>query len=141
MEEYKIRRKDFIDKSTLKKVKDIPLYELYHRNSEISSLNYSKFIHGISNALLDNEFIKECINDKNLYANNETIKLPNPNLNLTSMNVFDVIKNRRSVRSFSNQSISQEELSTILFYSGGVTGEYPQTEKKPQMNLYAYPSR
>lgn len=135
-----MKSKNFKDKSTFKKIKDIPLYELFHRNSEINSLNYHKFTNGISNAIFENEFIDECINDKNLYSDNETIKLPNPNLNLTNMNVFDVIKNRRSIRSFSNQHISQEELSTILFYSGGVTGEYRQTEGKPQMNLYAYPS-
>lgn len=140
MEEYGIRSKKFKDKSTFKKIKDIPLYELFHRNSELNSLNYYKFTHGISNALLDNEFIEECANDRNLYNGNETVKLPKPNLNLTDMNVFDVIKNRRSIRSFSGQPINQEELSTILFYSGGVTGEYQQIEGKPHMNLYAYPS-
>lgn len=140
MEEYKMKNKKFKDKSTFKKIKDIPLYELFHRNSELNSLNYYKFTHGISNALLDNEFIEECANDRNLYNGNETVKLPKPNLNLTDMNVFDVIKNRRSIRSFSGQPINQEELSTILFYSGGVTGEYQQIEGKPHMNLYAYPS-
>lgn len=140
MEEYKVKSKTFKDKSTFKKIKDIPLYELFHRNSELNSLNFYKFTQSISNTLLDNKFIEECANDRNLYNGNETVRLPKPNLNLTNMNFFDVIRNRRSIRSFSGQPINQEELSTILFYSGGVTGEYRQTEGKPQMNLYAYPS-
>lgn len=140
MEKCRIKNKEFKDKSNFKKIKSIPLHELFHRNSELSSLIHHKFTNGISNAILDNEFIDECINGNILYNENKTIKLPEPNLKLSDHNVFDIIRNRRSIRSFSHQAISLAELSTILFHSGGVTGEYEQREGKPHMKLYAYPS-
>ena len=60
MKEYRVKSKKIKDKSIFKKIKDINLYELFHINTEINSLNYHKFTHGISNALLDYEFIEEC---------------------------------------------------------------------------------
>lgn len=133
-------KKAFKEKSTFKKINDIPLYELFHRNSEINSLNGYNFSDIISKAISDKDFIKECLTPKSLYKEKETIKLPSPNAQLTTSNLFDVISKRRSVRNFSKEAMTLEELSTILFYSSGMTGEYFQTEDKPHMYLFAYPS-
>jgi SagB-type dehydrogenase family enzyme len=65
---------------------------------------------------------------KSLYKDRETIELPPPNPQLTKLTLFDVISKRRSVRNFSNEPITLEELSTILFYSSGMTGEYSETK-------------
>lgn len=56
-----------------------------------------------------------------------------PKINLPSINSIDsktisfqeVITSRRSVRTFNNQKLSIEELSTILFQTYGITGKVP----------------
>lgn len=140
MENGNIQKKTFKEKSTFKKTNNIPLYELFHRNSEINSLNAYNFSDIISNAILDKDFINECLTPKSLHKEKETIELPSPNSQLNTLNLFDVISKRRSVRNFSKEPITLEELSTILFYSSGVTGEYSETKDKPHMYLFAYPS-
>lgn len=128
------------EKSTFKMINNIPLYELFHRNSELNSLTKYNFSNIISSALSDNEFINEISNTKSLYKEVRTIELPIPNPLLTSLNFFDTILKRRSVRNFSDDSITLEELSTILFYSVGITGEYIETKNYPHIDLKAYPS-
>ncbi|MBU3228917.1 SagB/ThcOx family dehydrogenase [Clostridium algidicarnis] len=135
-----IKIRNFKEKSTFNKIDDIPLYELFHRNSEINSLNAYNFSKGILRAISDKEFINECFNHKCLHEDKEVIKLPDPNSKLTTLNLFDVIFKRRSVRSFSNEPMTFEELSTILFYSSGMTGKYDKTDDKTYKCLFAYPS-
>lgn len=140
METGNVQKKNFKEKSTFKKINNMPLYELFHRNSEINSLNAYNFNNIISKALSDREFINECLTPKSLYEEKKTIKLPPPNSQLTTLNLFDVISKRRSVRNFSKEPMAFEELSTILFYSSGMTGEYSETKDKPHRYLFAYPS-
>jgi len=132
--------KGFKSKSNFKNINGIPLYELFHRNSELNVLNSYSFSKGISNAISDKSFIDECFSINSLYENSETIILPKPDSKLLKLNLFDTINKRRSVRNFSEEAITIEELSTILFYSSGVTGEYEATEDQHSMYLYAYPS-
>lgn len=128
------------EKAKYSKINNIPLYELFHRNSELNSLNAYNFSNRGKETLLDKDFVKESSKNKSLYEDKAIIKLPEPNPKLTTLNIFDVIYKRRSVRNFSNEPITIEELSTILFYSSGVTGEYLETKDKTHINLFAYPS-
>ena len=126
----------FKDKSCFNQVKKTNLYELYHRNSELNSISLYKFGEDIQKAMNDGEFLKTISEEKILYDNCLTIELPEPNSKSMNTKLFDVLYNRRSVRKFNNcKKINIEELSTILFYSGGVTGEYEQFENKPKINF------
>jgi len=55
----------------------------------------------------------------------EKIQLPTPKFN-EKIGFWDVIRNRKSSRSYSNNSITLMELSLLLFGISGITREYPQ---------------
>ena len=58
-----------------------------------------------------------------VYVNNyETIQLPKPNAEFKIKDFQEVMLKRRSVRLFLNEPISLETLSTLLYYTAGVTG-------------------
>ncbi|MCE4617710.1 MAG: SagB/ThcOx family dehydrogenase [Desulfurococcales archaeon] len=56
------------------------------------------------------------------YQQSPGISLPEP-LEMSGVDVFSVIKRRRSRRVYSIEPVSLEELASILFYSVGVTGQ------------------
>ncbi|MEZ0289992.1 MAG: SagB/ThcOx family dehydrogenase [Sulfolobales archaeon] len=56
-----------------------------------------------------------------VYKDAEKIRLPKP-LEKSSKDLFDIIRSRRSRRSFSREPISLEELSSVLYYSVGISG-------------------
>ncbi|MFX0017938.1 MAG: SagB/ThcOx family dehydrogenase [Promethearchaeota archaeon] len=55
----------------------------------------------------------------------EKIQLPTPKFN-EELRFWNVIKNRKSTRSYSNDSITLMELSLLLFGISGITRKYPQ---------------
>ena len=58
-----------------------------------------------------------------VYINSyETIQLPKPNAEFKIKDFQEVMLKRRSVRLFLNEPISLETLSTLLYYTAGVTG-------------------
>ena len=50
------------------------------------------------------------------------INLPKPNPNLLSISLAETLERRRSIRRFKKESLSLEEVSTLLYYSLGVKG-------------------
>ncbi|MHA2049822.1 MAG: SagB/ThcOx family dehydrogenase [Promethearchaeota archaeon] len=55
------------------------------------------------------------------------IKLPNPEFN-SDINFWKVVLNRKSVRNFNNEPISQSQLSQLLYGMSGLTRIFPQFE-------------
>ncbi len=55
------------------------------------------------------------------YMDSRSFKLPYPK-EISHIDVLTAIRNRRSRRSYSSRPLSLEELSTILYYSIGITG-------------------
>ena len=60
--------------------------------------------------------------------NQKVINLPNPhNAPMHPLSVTDAIRNRRSVRSYTSQSLTLEELSYLLWTTQGVKEIYPDS--------------
>jgi len=136
-----IKTNTFREKSCFNRINKINIYELYHRNSELNSVSLYKFSEGIEKAISDDGFLEAICEEKKLYNDCSTINMPDPNPNLTELNLFDVLYKRRSVRKFDkSKPVNLEELSTILFYSGGIMGKYEPFQNKPKCNLFAFPS-
>ena len=55
-----------------------------------------------------------------LSASAQTIQLPQPNLNSSSKSLFEVLKQRKSIRTFSNKEVDDATLSTILWSACGI---------------------
>lgn len=130
----------FREKTLYTNLNDIPLYKLYHVNSELNDKNSMVLVHNINRALNDSEFILKCGQHKSFYEEKPEIQLPPPNKDMATENVLETLSRRRSIRNFSNEKVSMEELSTVLHYSSGLTGEYEESEHKPRLYLFAYPS-
>jgi len=56
------------------------------------------------------------------YAGVQQISLPPPG-DFRGLSTEDAIRRRRSARNYSNELMSLEELSRLLFYTGGINGE------------------
>ncbi|MEM0044309.1 MAG: SagB/ThcOx family dehydrogenase [Sulfolobales archaeon] len=83
------------------------------------------------------------------YKEKPRVKLPKP-IESSSTDLFHVILARRSRRRYSKESISLEELSTILYYSVGISGKawwggpkrvYPSAGALQPVEAYVVASR
>ena len=64
----------------------------------------------------------------------EVIKLPAPNKSLTSMSVMEALSKRKSVRSFTNRELTDEQLSLLLWAADGVNREDGRLTAPTAMN-------
>lgn len=126
-----------------KKAYNTAIHDLYHINSELNKYNMYEFINGIESALENDLFIKECFENKrvNNKLNDENIiNLKSTNIEDLSSNFFTILQSRRSLRNFTGEKILFEDLSNLLIFSSGVTGNYEANGKnKPATKLLAYP--
>jgi SagB-type dehydrogenase family enzyme len=56
------------------------------------------------------------------YATAQQTELPRPEM-VQGLSVEEAIQQRRSIRDFSNQEMNLDELSRLLYYTGGINGE------------------
>ncbi|MDD6771826.1 SagB/ThcOx family dehydrogenase [Inconstantimicrobium porci] len=131
---------DFRGKYKYHYLNGIPLFELYHTNTELNCINFLTLNRMVNNAVCDDWFNKKIKKGVTLYNEIECIKLPAPNPTLEKYSFFETVSRRRSIRNYSKIPLSLEELSTILFYSAGISGKYDETEQHPRQLLRTYPS-
>ncbi|WP_077369142.1 SagB/ThcOx family dehydrogenase [Anaerosalibacter sp. Marseille-P3206] len=120
---------------------DVPIYKLYHENTQLNSLNKSTFCYFISRALEDSQFMEESKDDnyKRKFGK-ETIKLKEPNIEgFNNGKLFEILNQRRSVRNFKSSTISEQIFSNFLYYSVGISGEYVADNYHSVSKLFRYP--
>ena len=120
--------------------KKIALSDIYHYNTQLNYININKLENEINTAITNKDFLTKIKDSSLLYENIKEITLPKPNRELEKYNLFDTILKRRSIRNYSEKPLLLEELSTILFYSTGISYKTKQTDYYPSINLRTYPS-
>jgi SagB-type dehydrogenase family enzyme len=115
-------------------------YELYHENSkfdkDVSLPEFQKIVDIRSNP----ELITVMARAFREYPGCPVMPLP-LDAELGELTLSQAIRYRRTVRHFTNAAISLPQLSAILLYSGGITGQFTYTFKKPEIQyLRAAPS-
>lgn len=135
------RRKDknklriFIERYTERHLNIFEPFEVYNENSKLRRWNESVTIRSIQEFTHPKTF--ECLtNSFQSYRFCEKLKL-HRDLKLDG-NLGDIIKNRKSVRNFSGDPLSIDEISKILYYSCGITESYEIIEKNTGKNLVVY---
>lgn len=118
----------------------LSLYELYHENSKLDpdvSLPDFKKIAEIRN---NPAFIAIMAKAFKEYPGCPQIPLP-MEVELGNVPIGDVIRQRRSVRNFTGEAITRDELSALLLYSNGISGQFTYMLQKPEIQyLRAAPS-
>ena len=64
----------------------------------------------------------------------ETIKLPAPDKSKAAMSVMDALTQRRSVRSFSDRALTDDQLSLLLWAANGINREDGRRTAPTAMN-------
>lgn len=64
----------------------------------------------------------------------DTVKLPTPNKSKTTMSVMDALSKRQSVRSFSDQALTDEQLSLLLWAANGINRDDGRRTAPTAMN-------
>lgn len=125
--------------ATYKKLKGIPVHKIYHKNSELNTLNYCNFGSTIFNALSDFDFKEKLDNCDEKYTNYPLISLSEKSVEPKINDIFEVLKERRSIRSFTTDPVNIDTFSTLLRNSFYCNGVYEKTDTKPRVNLLPYP--
>ena len=115
-------------------------YELFHENSKfdehVSLPEFQKIVDIRSNPQL----IKVMSRAFKEYPGLKTISLPY-DVDLGEMPLGEAIRLRRSVRHFTGETIPLEQLSALLLYSNGITGQFTYAFRNPEIQyLRAAPS-
>jgi len=116
------------------------LHDLYHINSELNPINFKLFTNSIIKAVSSDLFYELINQQKEYHKDQVAIKLPQPKTAIDNKSFFNVINERRSIRNFSGEAIDLSTFSALLKYSCGVTGQYKETDGKPEVQLFSYPN-
>ncbi len=101
--------------------------ELYHENSkihpyEVRSWLYQKKTAGLRHTTLK-AFLKRSAKSYKLYPSAPQQPLPQERVQGQNVGLWEVMRSRRSLRDYSLGSLQLNDVSTILFYSYGETGQ------------------
>lgn len=98
------------------------LYEIYHENTKINKLNsreYGAFIELVTRQPF---LLKRMALSYKLYPGHKQIKLTK-NFKLSNRTIEDIIEQRRTRRDFNGKLITINELSKLLYFSYGISGQ------------------
>lgn len=124
-----------------KKVDHIPLHKFFHMNTSLSQNTGLLLNNNIQNIWKNSYFCNKFNNNNivNEESNRNIIKLPTPQSEIfKDKRLNDYLMNRRSERVFQKSYITLEQLSTILYYSFGISKVENIDGKK--IYFYMYPS-
>jgi SagB-type dehydrogenase family enzyme len=125
----------YIDKYEMRNMLLFEPFEIYHENSKLRRHQLGATILSVIPFFAPDAFMY-LANNFQSYSFCEKIKLPK-NLELDG-NIGDVIKNRRSIRHFTSEPLLLEEVSTILYYSYGITNSYDIKERYTGKEITIY---
>lgn len=117
---------------------DPSIAELFHENSKLNSYKLKELQFSLAKAVSDPDFKKASLNSGKSYPT-----LPRKHLlsqRELKANIGDIIWHRRSIRSFSSESIKFEELSDLLLYSSGISHPLQKEDNGSVTGFRTYPS-
>lgn len=99
------------------------LAELYHENSKLRRVNFRQYGEFISRLTTVPNIAEKMARSYKMYPASPRYAFPlEPSLHRTSgLSIEEVIESRRTVRRFSGESITVEQLSILLHFSYGIT--------------------
>ncbi|MBX7246789.1 MAG: SagB/ThcOx family dehydrogenase [Candidatus Sumerlaeaceae bacterium] len=119
-----------------------PMAALYHENSSICRDTLSQDLESIQAFLGDDELIRQAMTGHKTYPIEHRVPLGSSGrLREPKTSLFDALRSRRTIRRFSEASLSLDELKMLLTASFGQTGtlQHPSDPDLTQP-LRAYPS-
>lgn len=98
--------------------KRVPIDLIYNEESKLN-LSYLRHTFRSFKLYSNDTFLALSTLTLQTYPSSKIVKLPKPKYKY--INLFEVIKKRRSIRKYTNRKISLSQLSTLLYFSLGIT--------------------